>query len=478
MSEIGLSKKITLLAVVISVLIFAFSVMIATMNIKNSLTKSAENKISEVTELAYNVMAGYQKRVLSGELTEAQAKELALKDFSNFKYQGANYVWIMDYDCKYFYHPTRPFGFDGKTLTNKNGEHYIQNLAKNAIDKKEIYLKDASAKPGDATKKKYPKIMFARAFDDWQWIVATGIYIDEIDKMTFETFVHILVVNIFAILLIVLLVNQFFIKKLSFTLNNVANNLKNTSKKVSEASAEMGQSSTKLYEVSTEQAAAIQETSATIEETSSMVKQNNENTRHSSTLAKNAKTYTSESAQLTEKMMGTMTNLEHSSQEIAKVIKVIDDIAFQTNLLSLNASVEAARAGEAGKGFAVVAEEVRNLAQRSAKAAKDTEAIIENNIVLSKQGFDMAKEVDKSLEKINAEVFKVDELLEEISTATNEQSQGVSQINKAVSQMEQSLQANAEIAGNTSDSAEELLQQASVMDKIVDELSVIIEGEK
>jgi methyl-accepting chemotaxis protein len=209
--------------------------------------------------------------------------------------------------------------------------------------------------------------------------------------------------------------------------------------------------------VSTEQAAAIQETSATIEETSSMVQQNNENTKHSSMLAKNTKSYTKESEELTKKMMVTMTDLEQSSQEIAKVIKVIDDIAFQTNLLSLNASVEAARAGDAGKGFAVVAEEVRSLAQRSAQAAKDTENIIENNIRLSKEGFGMAKEVDESLEKINTEVFKVDELLEEIATATNEQSQGVAQINKAVSQMEESLQANAEIASDTSDSAKELL---------------------
>ncbi len=391
-------------------------------------------------------------------------------------HQGKNYLWVMDYDCKYLYHPTRPVGFDGKSLTNKNGDHYIQNLGQNAIEKKEIYLKDASAKPGDATKKKYPKIMFARAFDDWKWIVATGIYIDEIDKMTFETFIHILIVNIFAILLIILVVNQVFIKKLSLSLNNVANNLKNTSKKVSGASVEMERSSNKLSDVSTEQAAAVQETSATIEETSSMVQQNNENTRHSSTLAKNTKTYTKESAELTKKMMGTMTNLEHSSQEIAKVIKVIDDIAFQTNLLSLNASVEAARAGDAGKGFAVVAEEVRNLAQRSAQAAKDSEVIIENNIELSKEGFSMAKEVDKSLEKINTEVFKVDELLEEISTATNEQSQGVAQINKAVSQMEESLQTNAKIASDTSDSAEKLLQQVSIMDEIVDELSIILKG--
>lgn len=469
-------KKIILLMLGISILIFTCSVTTALINIREALTVSAEKKISEVTEIAYNIIAGYKTRVDEGKMTEAEAKSMALEDLKNIKYQGKNYIWVMDYDSKYLYHPTRPVGFDGKTLTNKKGEHYIETLTENAINNKEIFLKDASAKPGDPSKKKYPKIMYARAFSDWQWIVATGIYIDEIDTMTFNTFVRIFAISFIAASLILLILSQSFVKRLIAMMNSLSNALRRTSEEVSSASENLESSSNVLADGSNRQASAIQETSATIEETASMVRQNNENTKQATILSRNTKQYADESTDATQKMMETMNELEVSSHEISKIIKAIDDIAFQTNILSLNAAVEAARAGDAGQGFAVVAEEVRNLAQKSAQAAKNTESIIEHNINLSKQGFEMAKEVETSLTKINDEVKKVDELLNEIAVATNEQAQGVDQINKAITQMEEALQTNAGTAENTSSASRQLLAQSSSMDNIVGELSSIING--
>lgn len=474
--KMSFSKQITLFMIGLSVLIFVCSVTTALINVKTSLTNSAEKKINEVTELAYNVIAGYEQRVKNGELTEGQAKALAINDLKNFRYQGKNYVWIMDYDCKYYAHPTRPYLFDGKTLVNGKGEHYIEEIAQNAINNKDVYLKDMAVKPGDTSHKKYPKIYFARAFSDWQWIIATGVYVDEIDAMVWKTFVNIFIVGLLATIFVIFVLNHTYVRKLVNTMNQLAEDLKRTSDQVSEASYNLDSASGKLAEGSGEQASAIQETSATIEETASMVQQNNENTKHATTLSKNAKGYAIESTNATQKMMVTMNDLENSSKEISNIIKTIDDIAFQTNILSLNAAVEAARAGDVGKGFAVVAEEVRNLAQRSAKAAKDTEFIIANNINLSKKGNEMAKEVESSLDKISDEVNKVDELLDEISVATNEQSQGVAQINKAISQMEQALQSSAEAAENTSSSSRELLAQASSMNDMVDTLSAIING--
>jgi len=474
--KMSFKKQITLLMIGVSALIFTCTVTTALINIRSALTTSAENKISEVTELAYNIIDGYDKRAKSGELTEEQAKALAIKDLQNFKYEGKNYVWLMDYDCKYLVHPTRPKNFDGKTLINKKGEHYIQELAENAINNKNIFLSEASAKPGDPSQKKYPKIMFARSFSDWHWIVATGVYIDEIDAMALKTFINIFVIGIIATFIIIFVLDNIFIQKVIEKLNHLSENLKNISDKVSGASYELESASTRLAESSTEQASAVQETSATIEETASMVQQNNENTKHATVLSKNTKEYTVESVQATKKMMETMNDLANSSKEISNIIKTIDDIAFQTNILSLNAAVEAARAGDVGKGFAVVAEEVRSLAQRSAQAAKNTESIITKNINLSTQGLDIANKVENSLEKIHDEVKKVDELLDEISVATNEQSQGVDQINKAVSQMEQALQSNADTAEKTSESSSELLAQSASMNDMVEHLSVIING--
>src|SRR5574344_1714127 len=185
--KIGLGKQITVLMICASFFIFTCCVSVALVNIKNALTKSAENKINEVLEISYTIMDGYNKRVQNGEMTLADAQNLALKDFSNIRYQGKNYLWVMDKDLKYLYHPLRPYGFDGKALKDKKGRFYIKELGENAIAGKTDFIRDFSVKPGDVTKKKYPKIMKGITYQPWGWTTATGIYLDEIDEMTMQT---------------------------------------------------------------------------------------------------------------------------------------------------------------------------------------------------------------------------------------------------------------------------------------------------
>ncbi len=245
---------------------------------------------------------------------------------------------------------------------------------------------------------------------------------------------------------------------------------------VAAASSQLSAASEQLASGTSEQAAAIQETSASVEESDSMVKQNTENTQEAAILAKKTKDYASKSNSEMEKMVISMDELKKSSDDIAKIIKVIDEIAFQTNILALNAAVEAARAGDAGKGFAVVAEEVRNLAQKSAQATKDTAIIIEKNISLSNQNTMTTKQINEDIKEMDLQSQKVSELLNEIAVASKEQSQGIEQIDKAIQQMEQVLQSNATTAEESASASHELSSQASSVKDIVNTLYAMVEG--
>lgn len=280
---------------------------------------------------------------------------------------------------------------------------------------------------------------------------------------------------VFALILLVS-IGMMISNMISKPIKDAIDGLSTGSDEVSSAASQVASASQALAEGASEQAAAVQETSSTLEETSSMVHQNRENTQQAATLARQTKQYAERSNDEMNEMARSMSELKNSSNEIAKIIKVIDEIAFQTNILSLNAAVEAARAGDAGKGFAVVAEEVRNLAQRSAQAAKDTTVIIESNIDLSEASVNIAKTVKDSVESIAEQATKVSDLLEEISVATNEQAQGVEQINKAVSQMEMALQSNASTADESAAASRSLQEQAISVRDIVDSLIVLVDG--
>ncbi|HEX2944820.1 MAG TPA: methyl-accepting chemotaxis protein [Clostridia bacterium] len=257
---------------------------------------------------------------------------------------------------------------------------------------------------------------------------------------------------------------------------SIVSDLTEGAQQVAAASGQLSASSQQLAEGNSEQASSIEETSATLEEASSMLRQTTENTKQAATLAAQTKSSSDKGKVDMQDMMNSMSEIKKSSDQIAKIIKVIDDIAFQTNILALNAAVEAARAGDAGMGFAVVAEEVRNLAQRSAQASKDTAAIIESNIELSEKGVLVAGKVNESLVEIATQAKKVNELLDEIAAASLEQSQGVAQIYKAISQMEQVTQQNAANAEESASASEELNAQAGNLREIVQKLEILVEG--
>jgi methyl-accepting chemotaxis protein len=242
------------------------------------------------------------------------------------------------------------------------------------------------------------------------------------------------------------------------------------------ASAQVAAASQSLAQGASEQAASLEETGSSLTEMSSMTRRTAETAQEASRLATEAESTAKVGNTSMQRMTAAIEEIQKSANETAKIIKVIDEIAFQTNLLALNAAVEAARAGEAGKGFAVVAEEVRNLAMRSAEAAKNTSGMIEGSVQAARNGVDISGEVSKSLEAIGASASKVNALVAEIASAAREQSGGIGQINQAVSLMDKVTQQNAANAEESAAASEELASQAEQQRACVSDLQTLVGG--
>ena len=268
------------------------------------------------------------------------------------------------------------------------------------------------------------------------------------------------------------------VRKVTGPLSGFVKVLFDGAQQVASAAEQVSSTSQSLAQGATEQAAGLEETSSTLEEISAMTGQNADHAQQVQALASEASQQADQGFQTMNRMQGAINDIQTSSDETAKIIRVIDEIAFQTNLLALNAAVEAARAGEAGKGFAVVAEEVRNLAMRSAEAAKNTSSLIEQSVKNAQTGVEISGEVAKSLDGIVSSIGKTTGLVDEIANASREQARGVTQVNSAVSQIDKVTQQNAASAEESASASEELNAQADAMEDAVQRVVALVEGAK
>jgi len=277
-------------------------------------------------------------------------------------------------------------------------------------------------------------------------------------------------------LLLAVVIGFYIIRTTNSALRSITSALENGAVQTASAASDVSTASQGLSSGATEQAAAIEETSASLEEVSSMIRATAENAQKAKQLASEARAVADSGTRTMTEMNDAMAAIDSSSAEVAKIVKNIDEIAFQTNILALNAAVEAARAGEAGAGFAVVADEVRSLAQRSAAAARETAEKIDAAIANSRRGAECTNEVGRSLLSIIEKVAATDTLVGDIASAAREQAQGITQISVAINQMDSISQTNSATAEQCASSAEQLSAQAEDFKGLVKRLGSLVGG--
>lgn len=393
------------------------------------------------------------------------------------------YVYVLDSSGHYVV--SRGGKRDGEDISQSrdaNGNLFIQEIVRKAKALKPGELADYDYYWPDADNNNIPrrKIVKLAYFAPWDWVIGGGSYEDEFYRSRDRVAAIskngqrglLLVCSISLVCAIVL---WFLVaSKIAKRLRRISATLSQGSKEIAKASTEVAGASQSLAQGASEQAAAIGQTTAAMQSMSLSTEGNAKTAGEASALSEQATAAVRESDQSMHRMSSAIGEIQQSATETAKIIRVIDEIAFQTNLLALNAAVEAARAGEAGKGFAVVAEEVRNLAIRSADAAKNTTAMIEASVGRAQAGVTITDQVAKSLAQISSSTTQVAALVTQIASASQQQAEGISQVNSSVSQMDKVTQSSAACAEESAAASEQLAAQAHELDTVVTELQDIV----
>jgi methyl-accepting chemotaxis protein len=413
-------------------------------------------------------------------------KKEALNTLSQSNYGSDGYFWVVDYSGKMIMHVKKSvIGKDFSKVEDSTGKRFIGDKLKEVESRGEGFLEYKWAKPG--SDKPIDKISHMRVFKPWGLMVSTGTYIDDLQKeikdmeneansAKWETIWQI-VATVVLLVVISLVVVIVVMSRIITTIMREVEAIFVSSKEVSGSAKAISQSANQLSGSAVTQSANVEEISATMSQYTDSIKSNAQSLSDASELSQISNDIALKGFDEIKALIKSMEAINTSSANIANIIKTIDEIAFQTNLLALNAAVEAARAGEHGLGFAVVAEEVRSLASRSSEAAKETAVIIEESIVSVKDVNKIAENTNVSFQKILNSSNELDKLIIEVAKSAREQSDGITQVNGAMSNIDLSTQTMASSSEELASSATELSSISIQMQDNIQSVHIAINGD-
>ncbi|MFC3652630.1 methyl-accepting chemotaxis protein [Dyella humi] len=502
LERLSLSARVWLVIAIVVIGLIVLTVMSA-IDSRGLQMQARERALGDEVATATSLLQSYHDRAAKGEFNEQEAQRRALAALSTLRWNnGTGYVYVFDSSLTMRMHPIMPKRV-GKSIrddSDSTGKYMYRDML--AADQRDGNGLTEYMWPMPGSKGDKLKMTYTAFYKPWDLHVAAGAYFVDIDAQFRQMLLGSLLRAGLVGLLVILVVWESMrsirqsiggepraaltlaeriadgdlrydeaqapapgslldaLGRMRGKLTDVVGDVQQSAQTVTSAAQQIARGNDDLSYRTQEQASSLEETAASMEEMTSTVKQSADNAQHASQLAVAMRTQAERGGDVAARASTAMQDIRQASTQISDIVGLIDEIAFQTNLLALNAAVEAAHAGEHGRGFAVVADEVRNLAQRSARAAKEIKTLIGDSVEKVQAGSQLVDESGKALAGIIASVKKVVDIVDEIAAASQEQSGGIEQVNRAVMQMDEATQQNAALVEEAAAAARAMQEQA------------------
>jgi len=510
MNNLSFRQKLWI-PLVCSLLCIAAIFIYDAIQIRNLRVSERMADLSNIDDAGIGVLKLYGERAASGAMTKQAAQAEAIAVIKNMRYAKDGYITIVTGEGVSLMNPVKP-ETDGKNVLefkDPNGTYLYKDIVRTgASPEGKGFVSYHWARPGST--EPVPKVSRVAHYQPWDWNLVTGVYTDDIDvafrrQLLQSGVVLLVVVGILAA--ISSMINRslrhtiggepeyagevaariasgdlsvavdthandkgsvlYAMKSMQASLAATIGEIRHSADTIATASAEIASGNMDLSARTESQASSLEETAASMEQLTSTVSQNESNAHQANQLAKTASEVAQKGGAVVSEVVSTMETINASATRIVDIISVIDGIAFQTNILALNAAVEAARAGEQGRGFAVVANEVRSLAHRSASAAKEIKALIDDSVGSIAAGSALVAQAGSTMEQVVSSVSRVTTIMGDITAASSEQSTGISHVNQAITEMDSVTQQNAALVEEAAAVAGAMQEQAAHLAELV-----------